>query len=108
MPSKSFIRKQIAGHSASRGGSSRDLESKVTNNLYISSARAKQLSEEHILKNAINKNTSDINSNQNEFQSNNEMLNQHIDLETLVISIKMFFFSSSYILTFIYRPIQFI
>lgn len=92
IPSKSFIRKQIAGHSASRGGSSRDLESKVSNNLYVSSARAKQLSEEQILKNVANKNSSDINSNQNEFESNNEMANQHIDLETLVISIKNLLF----------------
>jgi len=87
MPSKSFIRKQLVGQSASRGAS-RDLESKTSSNLYVSSARAKQSSQEQLSNNTENKTHLDnnTNSNLNEFQFSSEVLNQNIDLENLAIS----------------------
>jgi hypothetical protein len=89
MPSKSFIRKQLVGQSASRGAS-RDLESKTSSTLYVSSARAKQ---EQLSNNTENKTNLDnnTNSNLNEFQFSSEVLNQNIDLENLAISKEMSF-----------------
>ena len=87
MPSKSFIRKQLVEQSASRG-TSRDLDSKTSSNLYVSSARAKQSRQEQLSNNTENKTNLDnnTNSNLNEFQFSSEVLNQNIDLENLAIS----------------------